>query len=158
MSNITRDFTATTFVVQDGRTLLLRHKKLDAWFPPGGHIDQDELPDDAARREVLEESGLEVELITGRSALGNVGVISQPECILLEDISDTHQHIDLIYFARVIGGHLSVSETEADGHRWCSPDDLASDEIHEDIRALGRRAIEKVSAYERGTTWQDQTP
>ena len=45
MSKITRDFTATTFVVQEDRTLLLRHKKLAAWFPPGGHIDAN----DAAR-------------------------------------------------------------------------------------------------------------
>ena len=67
MSSVTRDFTATTFVVQEGRTLLLRHKKLGLWLPPGGHIDPNELPDDAARREVLEESGLEVELISDRN-------------------------------------------------------------------------------------------
>ncbi|HAA73741.1 TPA: NUDIX hydrolase [Candidatus Latescibacteria bacterium] len=148
MSRITRDFTATTFVVQEGRTLLLRHKKLGAWFPPGGHIDKDELPDDAARREVLEESGLQVELMTHRSTLGSVGVISQPECILLEDIHDDHQHIDLIYFARVIGGALEVSEREADDYRWCSHEELESDDIHEDIRRLGQQAIEKVGASE----------
>lgn len=149
MSKITRDFTATTFVVQDHKTLLLWHRKLDAWFPPGGHIDTDELPDDAARREVREESGLEVELITERSTLGKVGVISQPECILLEDISDDHQHIDLIYFARVVGGTLRVSELEANDYRWCSFDDLESDYIHEDIRRLGQQAIEKVGALQR---------
>ena len=149
MSKITRDFTATTFVVRDGKTLLLRHRKLDAWFPPGGHIDPDELPDDAARREVLEESGLEVELTTSRSSLGDVVVVSRPECILLEDISDDHQHIDLIYFARVTGGRLSVSDHEADGHRWCSHDELESDDIHEDIRRLGQQAIEKVGASEK---------
>jgi ADP-ribose pyrophosphatase YjhB (NUDIX family) len=149
MTEITRDFTATTFVVQADKTLLLRHKKLGAWFPPGGHIDANELPDDAARREVLEESGLEVELITSRSTLGEVGVLSQPECILLEDISDDHQHIDLIYFARVVGGQLAVSEQEADGYRWCSHKDLESTDIHEDIRRLGQHAIEKVGAVER---------
>jgi len=148
MSKITRDFTATTFVVQEDRTLLLRHKKLAAWFPPGGHIDANELPDDAARREVLEESGLVVELISHRSTLGDVGVISQPECILLEDISDDHQHIDLIYFARVIGGTLSVSDREAEGYRWCSSSELESEDIHEDIRRLGQQAIEKVSQIE----------
>ncbi len=146
---MTRNFTATTFVVQGGKTLLLRHKKLGAWFPPGGHIDADELPDDAARREVLEESGLEVQLITDRSRLGEVGVLSQPECILLEDISDDHQHIDLIFFARVTGGSLAISESEADGYRWCTSADLTSEDIHEDIRQLGQRAIARVHAFEK---------
>jgi ADP-ribose pyrophosphatase YjhB (NUDIX family) len=148
MSCVIRDFTATTFVVQGGRTLLLRHKKLGLWLPPGGHIDPDELPDDAARREVLEESGLEVELISPRSRLGDVPVLSRPECILLEDISDDHQHIDLIYFARVTGGSLTISDSEADGYRWCTSDELEAGDIHEDIRRLGQQAISKVTSFE----------
>ena len=83
-----------------------------------------------------------------RSQLGDVPVLSRPECILLEDISEDHQHIDLIYFARVTGGTLAVSASEAAGHRWCTPDDLASDDIHEDIRELGRQAIAKVTSLE----------
>jgi ADP-ribose pyrophosphatase YjhB (NUDIX family) len=147
MSSLKRDFTATTFVVKDAKTLLLQHKKLSLWLPPGGHIDPNELPDDAARREVLEESGLEVELMTQRSQLGDVPVLCNPECILLEDISEDHQHIDLIYFARVTGGSLNVNETEVVGHRWCSTNDLESEDINEDICRLGQQAIEKVSSW-----------
>ena len=146
---MTRDFTATIFVVQEGRTLLLMHRKLGAWFPPGGHIDENELPDDAARREVLEQSGLVVELVSHKSNLGGVGVLSQPECILLEDISSDHQHIDLIYFARVTGGKLSVRPSEAIDYRWCSEIDLEAPDIHEDIRRLGQQAIHKVSEFEK---------
>jgi ADP-ribose pyrophosphatase YjhB (NUDIX family) len=139
---LTRDFTATTFVVHEGRTLLLLHRKLGEWFPPGGHIDPNELPDEAAVREVLEETGLEVELLTAGWPLGHVRVLPQPYCILLEDISPDHQHIDLIYFARVRGGSLAHSEREAHGARWLTWDELADPEINEDIRELGRRAIE----------------
>lgn len=149
MSSVTRDFTATTFVVQDGRTLLLHHKKLGFWLPPGGHIDPDELPDDAARREVLEESGLEVELISHRPRLGDVVVLSRPECILLEDISEDHQHIDLIYFARVTGGLIAINGTEAVGYRWCTSKELEAGDIHEDIRRLGQQAISKVTSLEK---------
>ena len=60
---ITRDFTATTFVVEGDSTLLLWHNKVEAWLPPGGHIDPGELPEEAAVREVAEETGLRVELL-----------------------------------------------------------------------------------------------
>ena len=60
---LTRDFTATTFIVRDGATLLLWHRKLQMWLPPGGHIDPHELPHDAAVREVREETGYEVTLL-----------------------------------------------------------------------------------------------
>jgi ADP-ribose pyrophosphatase YjhB (NUDIX family) len=141
-ATLTRDFTATTFVVHEGRTLLLHHRKLAMWLPPGGHIDPHELPDQAALREVREESGLEVELLTRGYGLGHVQVLPQPYCVLLEDISPEHQHIDLIYFARVSGGALAHAEREARAARWYSWDDLADPEIAEDIRELGRRAIE----------------
>lgn len=139
---ITRDFTATTFVVHEQRTLLLHHRKLNMWLPPGGHIDPHELPDHAALREVREESGLEVELLGHGYCIGRVQVLPQPYCILLEDISPNHQHIDLIYFARVCGGQLLHAEREHHAARWLTWDELGSDEIAEDIRVLGRRAIE----------------
>ena len=59
---VTRDFTVATFVVHEGKVLLLRHAKLGKWLPPGGHIEPNELPDEAAVREVWEEAGIRVRL------------------------------------------------------------------------------------------------
>jgi 8-oxo-dGTP pyrophosphatase MutT (NUDIX family) len=33
------------------------------WLPPGGHVERGEIPDNAAVREVFEETGLNVELV-----------------------------------------------------------------------------------------------
>jgi ADP-ribose pyrophosphatase YjhB (NUDIX family) len=143
---ITRDFTATTFVVHENRTLLLLHRKLGIWVPPGGHIDPNELPDQAALREVLEESGLEVELLDPGRPIGSVRILPQPYCILLENISQQHQHIDMIYFARVRGGIMSHSVREVRAARWYTWEELGEPQIAEDIRELGRRAIESYRA------------
>ena len=141
MSTPTRDFTATTFIVKKGRTLLLWHKKVGAWLPPGGHIDENELPEEAARREVMEETGLDVELLVAPYPLDNVTVLHTPVCILLEEISEGHQHIDLIYFARVKAGEARLNPREASQMRWYSHGDLEHREIADDIRQLGQQAI-----------------
>lgn len=139
---ISRDFTATTFIVQDDCTLLLLHRKLGKWFPPGGHIDAHELPHEAAVREVYEETGFEVRLLSSAMQLGTVCVLPQPVCILLETITQDHQHIDLIYFAKVVGGILAPSARESCLARWFSWEQLGEPQIAEDIRVLGRQAIE----------------
>lgn len=36
--------------------LFVKHRDRTTWEVPGGHIEADELPDDAARRELIEES------------------------------------------------------------------------------------------------------
>ena len=40
-----------------GKLLLSRHKGRDTWETQGGHIEQGESPEDAAKRELWEESG-----------------------------------------------------------------------------------------------------
>lgn len=149
-ATITRDFTATTFVVREHRTLLLWHNKVGAWLPPGGHLHPDELPETAACREVLEETGLEVELLGQQEVWGKVRVLRTPACILLEDISPGHQHVDLIYFGWAKGGEPRIDSRESADLRWYSSSELDSPEIATDIRILGRQAIAAVAAYSRG--------
>jgi len=60
-----RHFTVAVFVSWEGKVLLHFHRKLGMWLPPGGHIERGEHPDDAAVREVHEETGLRVELVGG---------------------------------------------------------------------------------------------
>ena len=60
-----RHFTVSAFVSRvgpdgTGATLLHWHAKNQMWLPPGGHVEADEDPIEAAHREVLEETGLTV--------------------------------------------------------------------------------------------------
>jgi 8-oxo-dGTP pyrophosphatase MutT (NUDIX family) len=98
----TRDFTVAVFVVNNNRVLLHWHKKLQRWLPPGGHIEPNELPDEAAIRETLEETGVRITLIgydDYAESDGDPRRLCRPAGIQLETIAPGHEHIDLIYFA-----------------------------------------------------------
>lgn len=60
--------TASAFLFHQNKVLLVKHQKLQQWLGPGGHIEQNELPHEAAIREFLEETGLKIEIC---SALAN---------------------------------------------------------------------------------------
>lgn len=143
---LTRDFVATVYVVKDAKVLLVFHKKLGMWLPPGGHIDENELPCDAAKREVLEETGLNVNLIGKEEQLGNgVKKLIHPKVLQLEDIEEGHQHIDLVYYGRSSNGELKFNEKEHNDIRWFSIDELESANLHESVRVYGKKAIEELS-------------
>lgn len=145
MSEVTRDFTVATFVIHNGKVLLLWHKKLSMWLPPGGHIDPHELPDEAAVREVREETGLEVVLTSPLSAPPMPGPrqLARPEGIQLEDISPGHQHIDLIYFARPADPTAvrPIANDEVERIGWYGMADLNRIPLTEEVRYWTERAL-----------------
>jgi len=144
---ITRHFTATTFVVHQHKTVLHLHRSLKMWLPPGGHIDRDELPHIAALREVKEETGLSVELIHTEPTIQskNAQEIPGPRHLLLENINPFHQHIDMIYFARASSYQVTPDSGESLELKWFTTEELEGPDIENDIKILGQEAITIVS-------------
>ena len=134
-----RQFTATAYVIDNQKVLLIHHKKLRKWLPPGGHLDPNELPSVAAVREVFEETGFEVELLPQENVWierWNASSFPRPYMCLLEEIPEhnghpAHQHVDFIYLARLTGGNHNTNHQEIHDMRWFSLheiENLASDE------------------------------
>lgn len=72
----------------DGEFVLHRHKRLGLWLQPGGHVDPGETPAEGARREALEETGIEAAHPDGEPRLIHVDVHPGPR---------GHLHLDLRY-------------------------------------------------------------
>jgi len=120
------DFTVAIFVVQDKKVLLIHHRKLDKWLPLGGHIELDEDPEQAAIREAREESGFDIELLGERPPTSGNGTraLIAPRFLDIHRITDTHEHIGMIYWAQPKNGTMTLAAQEHHDIRWCSREDL----------------------------------
>lgn len=147
------DFTVAIFVVNEGKVLVIHHRNLAKWLPLGGHIELDEDPEQAALREAKEESGLDVELLGERpptTAPGTRALIA-PRFLDIHRITDTHEHIGMIYWARPRNGTLTLASAEHHDIRWCDVADLEGLQppISDAVKWYCRKAIEEVSHAKR---------
>ncbi len=141
----TRDWAVAVFVVWRGHVLLHHHPKLAKWLPCGGHVEPGELPDDAAVREVLEESGVPVTLL-GEPPVSAPGPrqLARPRGVQLEPIAPGHEHIDLVYLARPHGGYDGRLEG-VDSLGWYGAAQLAQLPLTAEIRAWCELALREVA-------------
>jgi 8-oxo-dGTP pyrophosphatase MutT (NUDIX family) len=137
-----RHFTVAVFVVWEGKVLLHRHRKLGMWLPPGGHIEEGELPDEAAVREVWEETGVRVELVgERREDITDPVQLHRPAGVQLENIGPNHQHIDLIYFAKPAGTAEICDEFARDQVGWYGPKDWDGMRVNAEVGGWCERAL-----------------
>ncbi|MCB1110842.1 MAG: NUDIX domain-containing protein [Chlamydiia bacterium] len=141
-----RHFTTSVYIIHEQQVLLLLHPKLKKWLPPGGHIEANESPPEAARREVKEETGLEIAWIKQENIWiqrWNAVSFERPYLCLIEEIPEykntpAHQHLDFIYLAEPVGDPTPLS---CDPIRYFSLSEVDALESDVDIFAETQEVI-----------------
>ena len=117
---------------KDGKYLLVQEarKCRGKWNLPAGHLDPNETIFDAAKREIKEECGLDVEL-TNICQIGNRKI-------------EDDVFVSIIFSAEIIGGEILFSPDEIMDVKWFSYEELISmkDQLRRVDLVLG--AIENV--------------
>ena len=148
------DFVANVFVVNGDAVLLRKHDKHKIWLPPGGHIELDEDPAEAAVREIREEVGLDVQLISANNFPdgGNAYMGSErdgkdlpvPLFLNRHRINEIHEHISFEYVG--VSETLEVRQGEqevSDEVKWFTEEELGDTQydVPARIQAYARKAL-----------------
>lgn len=143
------DFTVVAVIVFGDKLLLIHHKKLDKWLFIGGHIELDEDPEQALFREIQEECGLEVEVLAEKPDYPDDGrrrFLYAPTYLDIHPISETHDHIGMIYFAKAKSDKVTLAEKEHNDIRWFTDAELDEPQyaIQDDIKFYAREGFWRV--------------
>ena len=143
------DFTVEVFIVYKDKVLLRMHDKVKRWLSVGGHIELDENPMQAAIREVKEEVGLDIKIIGPKPNIEDephYKHITAPRYFGVHQVSDTHQHVVLIYFAKADTDVISLSrmEHERAETRWVTKEELSTMGLFKNILFYATEALNEL--------------
>lgn len=112
---------ARAIIIEDDRVLLVkqRHEGRDIWMLPGGTVDENEDSRQAAKREVKEETGLEVE----------IGKLIWH----IEEVSARGQRFVNFFLAKKTGGELIVGK---------DPEMREEEQVIEEVRFVSKEEMQ----------------
>jgi 8-oxo-dGTP pyrophosphatase MutT (NUDIX family) len=119
----------------DGRILLQKRKDNHCWGYAGGSVEIDEKVEDAAKRELFEETGIVA------NTLELFGVFSGTETHYIYPNGDEVSNVDIVYLCKNYSGVLIAQENEVEDLKF-----FHLNELPENISPPIREAFNKWKA------------
>lgn len=146
MENTKTDLVVAGYIMHQNKVLLIHHKKLDLWLGVGGHIDENETPDQALLREIKEEIGIDVEILN-QSNMPLVGKIKSnlatPFYVNVHSVGD-HDHCCFFYICKAINPEQLQRNKELKNFDWFTKDDLNKELVPADVKNQCLKALELI--------------
>ena len=146
------DFTVEVFIVYKNKVLLRMHDKHNIWLSVGGHIELNEDPVEAAIREVKEEVGLNIKIVSEALPIGDEHYksIISPRYMGRHHVTDTHEHVVFVYFATSDTDELndSIYDHEKSETRWVTMEELADMDLVPNVRFYATEALKELGTKE----------
>ncbi|MEG2322003.1 MAG: NUDIX domain-containing protein [Bacilli bacterium] len=139
-----RQFCASAFVIDpiNKKILLCHHQKFDCWVQPGGHIEENELPEETALRETYEETGVRIKLVGQRFPREDDFI--KPLGIQKNRGKDGSLHVDIIYAAIPLLQDVIPNDDEIDQCAWFNIEELENIKVFPDIKITYNYIIKNI--------------
>lgn len=141
-----KHYTASVWILTKStppKMLLVHHKKFNKWMQPGGHIEWNENPVEAAVRETVEETGIDIGFLLEKIELVDEEgkFIPVPDFIMEQRIEShkdepLHYHIDFEYVVKVDEQELKLSARESHNIGWFTKEEVLKLPVHEDTKVV----------------------
>jgi 8-oxo-dGTP diphosphatase len=137
-----RAFSVAIFCRNGGAILLVHHRRLGTWLPVGGELEPGETPLEAARRELLEETGLEGLFPPGLGVDGTPpGLVGYEE----HEAGSKGLHLNFAFVADVATRAIRGCD-EFDAFRWVTTGELEAIDCPRNVRELALAAMAAPAA------------
>jgi 8-oxo-dGTP diphosphatase len=134
-----RAFSVAVYARLGQRVLVIEHRRLATWLPVGGELEAGETPQDAARRELREETGLSGEFPVLAGALDGVpaGLLGYEE----HEAGSKGLHMNFVFLCEVTSDRV-VPNGEYGRWRWVDRSELTGLESPLNVRQFGFAALD----------------
>ncbi len=137
------------YLVENNKVLLVHHNGFDKWVPPGGHIEPGDTFASAAAREVKEETGLEVEVISSQPNLNLDDKLAIAEAVpfyvdVEYEFKPTPAIVQLFWMRRKSGTKdvdLMAQIEEVSDVAWFNAEQLKTLPTFEQVRVVATYAL-----------------
>lgn len=132
------------YIIHNNKVLLIHHKKLDLWLPVGGHIEDNETPDEALLREAKEEVNLDIDILNQSDIplQGNIKKsLAVPFYVNVHNVGD-HDHCCFFYVCMPKNPEQLKINKELKDFAWFSKEELNKPHIPKDVKNIGLKAFE----------------